>query len=250
MIPKVVHYVWVGPKPLPPRDRAFVEGWRRLLPDYEFRFWSNETIDFRNRYLREAFAVRAWNRVSDVQRMLALHEHGGIYLDTDVELRRRLDPLLGQPCFLGYQRDDHVECVNGAVLGAVPGHWFIRELIDAFEGSMQGFQNVGSYSGPGLISDRLRRHGLPAPSREPQTLKDITLYPTRYPYHWEERFSEERVTPDTYAIHHWADTWKPATTKARAGRRLLRHLARLNTDLALHLTRSAVRREQRRLSAA
>ena len=253
MIPRIIHYAWVGPKAIPERDRRLVDAWRRLLPDYEFRFWNNDTVDFRHRYLRQAYSVRAWNRVSDFQRLYALVHHGGIYLDTDVELRRPLDPLLGQSCFFGYQReDDHVDAVNGAVIGAVAGHWFIRELLAQFEETMHGAENSGSYSGPGLISDRLRSLGLPPCSDEIQRVRDITLYPTRYfyPYHWEEDFSEDRVTDDTYAIHHWADTWKPASTRARARAKVLRYAARLAPSLTFHLTQAAVRRERLRAGRA
>jgi mannosyltransferase OCH1-like enzyme len=57
--------------------------------------------------------------------MDALAKFGGVYLDTDVDLIRSLEPMLENRAFLGFQRGDDYphELVNGAVFGAEPGHW-------------------------------------------------------------------------------------------------------------------------------
>lgn len=248
MIPRVIHYVWVGPKPLPDADRRRVDAWRRMLPSWEFRFWGNDNIDFSPRYLREAFAVRAWNRVSDYVRMSVLAQHGGVYLDTDVDLIRPLDPLLDRGAFLGFQAGEEWahEMVNGAVFGAVPGHWLPREALSHFNEQLSGRRDTGAYSGPGLLTEILGKHGLRSYSDQPVTVDQVTVFPKRYfyPYSWNETYSDEILTPDTFAVHRWALSWvRKRTIRTHLRRAMLDHFCRFAPDLALHVARLAVRQQ-------
>jgi hypothetical protein len=99
--------------------------------------------------------------------------------------------------------------VNTAVLGAEPGHPFIRRLRATMH-AMDGTHEVGSGTGPRLISRLLREAGELIPQQEPTVLAGVTLYPPRYfyPYEWFEAFDPACVTTDTVAIHRWAHTWK------------------------------------------
>ena len=91
-IPPILHFVWVGPGPMPTEHRGYIEGWRRVMPDWPIKAWTDAEIDWSVRYLQQAYATRGWNRISNYMRMRALYEHGGFYLDTDVELVKPLDP--------------------------------------------------------------------------------------------------------------------------------------------------------------
>jgi mannosyltransferase OCH1-like enzyme len=44
MIPKRLHYVWVGSK-LPAKQRDFIDSWRATNPDYEIVCWNEDNID-------------------------------------------------------------------------------------------------------------------------------------------------------------------------------------------------------------
>lgn len=231
-IPKIIHYVWVGPRPFPDDARAHLAAWKRLLPDYGFMAWTEANIDFSPRFLQGAYAVGAYNRVANYVRMAALARYGGVYLDHDVELLKPLDPFLGDGCFAGFQTMDAnaTDIVNVAVMGAAPGHPLILRALDALN-AMDGGKDVGSGSGPGLFSRVLRELGPVAPQAEPLRFHDATLYPPRYfyPYEWFDEFSPDCVTADTVAIHRWAHTWKPDPTRwARLQRKAIRGLARLS----------------------
>lgn len=248
MIPKKIHYVWVGPKPIPDETRRFIAGWRTLNPDYEIIRWDESNIDFSSPFVRSAYAVGAWNRVANYTRSDVLLKHGGIYLDTDMELRRPLCGLLANQCFFGFQRK---ECgrdwVNVAAIGAVKGHWipecFCRTLADEFD----GWRYVASASGPGLATRILLDAGLSAYSDEVQHVRDVTLYPVRYfyPYWYSDRFTEACVTPDTYAIHHWAATWVPTGSRVPLPQRFVNRFARYAPALACASMRARVDLERK-----
>ena len=43
MIPKRLHYVWVGSH-LPDKQRAFIDSWRETNPDYELDFGHSSSV--------------------------------------------------------------------------------------------------------------------------------------------------------------------------------------------------------------
>jgi hypothetical protein len=234
MIPKIVHYVWVGPKPFPADAQATTERWRRLLPGFEFRLWTEANIDFTPLFVRQAYGVRAYNRVANYARMQALTRFGGIYMDHDVELLQPLDPLLAHACFAGFQTADptHKDQVNTAILGCEPGHWLAREMLAELD-ALDGSREVGSDTGPGLLTRVLTRKGPLVAQDAPFDFHGITLYPRRafYPYEWFETFDPACIAPDTIAVHHWAHLWKRSPTLAdRLKLKALRWATRLSPE--------------------
>ena len=164
MIPKILHYVWVGSKPLPEVDRRRIEQWRQLHPRWEIRAWGNDDVDFSSPYLRGAFAARAWNRVSDYTRMDALARYGGIYLDTDFDVLRPFDRFRECQAFLGFQIGDEIptDLVASGLFGAEPGHWLPTSIRDYFNQHLDGRVDLNSFTGPGLVTQMLRSGASPA----------------------------------------------------------------------------------------
>lgn len=242
-IPKIIHYVWVGPKRFPTDAAEMVEKWRQLLPGYQFIRWTEENIDFTPKFIRQAYSMRAYNRVANYARVAALHKFGGIYMDHDVELLKPFDDLLGLGFFAGFQtlKADAKDIVNNAVVGSVPGHRFPKWVMDTLD-TMDGAYNWGSNSGPGLFSKLLREEGPITPSTELQKRGDLYLCPPAYfyPYEWNQEFSPDCITDETYAVHHWAHTWK-AKQKPKFSERLVAAGLRRAVKVSPTLTSLAVR---------
>ncbi len=217
MIPKRLHYVWVG-GPVPQEVARYVDSWRRHNPDYEVVHWGEHNIDtsLGGGFVGRALAERKWAKVADAVRLWAVREHGGIYLDTDVEVVKPLDPLLAHRCFFGFQlpREDP-DWVCNAVFGAEPGHWFIGKALDRLLRTRGpfGIERPTQY-GPKLITKLLREEGLDRYSDDGVTVRDIAVLPTDvfYPFSWEEEFSPECVTPRTLAVHFWEKNWKASVS--------------------------------------
>ncbi len=95
MIPKIIHYCWFGKGLMPQSQKKCIEGWKKLMPDYEIMRWDESNFDYTKfKASRYAYEMKKYALVSDVCRYNVLAEHGGIYLDTDVELYQRLDRFL------------------------------------------------------------------------------------------------------------------------------------------------------------
>ncbi len=107
MIPKLIHYCWFGRGEMPELARNCIASWRKLLPDYELMLWNEDNFDVDSlKFTRQAYAKRKFAFVTDYVRLYALKHYGGLYMDTDVEVVRSLDPLLDLPAFTGFECDD------------------------------------------------------------------------------------------------------------------------------------------------
>lgn len=92
---KKIHYVWLGGKPLPPNVKECIKSWRKYCPDYEIIQWDERNFDI-DKYLwvKEALLNKKFAFAADVIRCLVLKKYGGLYLDTDVELKKNIDDFL------------------------------------------------------------------------------------------------------------------------------------------------------------
>ena len=102
MIPKVIHYCWFGGNEMSALEKKCIESWKTQCPDYEIIRWDETNYDVtKNLYMQQAYAAKKWAFVSDYARLDILYQHGGFYLDTDVELLQSLDALRTHAAFAG-----------------------------------------------------------------------------------------------------------------------------------------------------
>ena len=205
MIPKVIHYCWFGGKPLPPQVRRCLSTWRKVCPDYKIVRWSEENFDIHcNRYVEEAYQAGKWAFVADYARLWALYQYGGIYMDTDVEVLKSFDPFLDNPGFGCFENPDQL---STAVIGACKGNNFIHAQMEYYQthpflvnGRPDTTTNVK------IITAYCIKNGLQRNNTK-QRIGDFVIYPSEYFSPKDYRSLELRLTPDTYAIHHFDTSW-------------------------------------------
>jgi mannosyltransferase OCH1-like enzyme len=91
MIPKIIHYCWFGRNEKSDFIKKCLCSWEIHLPDYEIVEWNEDNFDIdTNVFTKEAYSKKKWAFVSDYVRAYVLYNVGGIYLDTDVEIRSNL----------------------------------------------------------------------------------------------------------------------------------------------------------------
>lgn len=132
MIPKKIHYVWVGGKDKPADIRRCMATWEKHLQGYEIIEWNEQNFDMEaHPFIKAAYAAKKWAYVSDYIRAKVIYEQGGIYLDTDVLVLDDFDGFLEHRAFVGFENPDHPFT---AVFGAEPGHPFIKKMLDYYDG--------------------------------------------------------------------------------------------------------------------
>ena len=134
MIPKIIHYVWVGGNPLPKEFANYIANWKKVMPDYQFMEWNDSNICellSDERYepiLKWGYAERKHlGFLSDLIRYAALYRYGGFYVDTDVEIFKPFDIFLEYKNVFGYIFD---ALIGTATLGSEKGSEIYRDLTD------------------------------------------------------------------------------------------------------------------------
>ena len=128
MIPRILHRVWVGPDPLPEDFARNGESWRRHHPDWEMRLWTEDELP-RDLTRPEVYErLRKPTERSDIIRLEVLFRFGGVYVDTDFECLRPIEPLVeeGVDFFTCYLKPGRV---NNAVIGSVAGHPLLERAL-------------------------------------------------------------------------------------------------------------------------
>jgi len=207
VIPKKIHYYWIGGNPIPAKNRKCIDSWKLYCPDYEIIEWNESNYDFtKNRYMCEAYEARKWGFVSDYARLDIIYTHGGIYLDTDVEIVRSLDELLYNDAFCGFEDMQHVNFGSG--FGSIPNF----SLLKALRGSYNNIPFVkedGSLNliaSPVVQTEFLLKHGLKKEGGF-QVLEGLAVYPVEYFSPFSLGTRNLRRTSNTFSIHWFDGSW-------------------------------------------
>jgi mannosyltransferase OCH1-like enzyme len=206
MIPKTIHYCWFGLGKLPPLACKCIASWRNFLPEYEIVEWNERTFNVQsNRYVREAYQNRKYAFVSDFVRLYALYHHGGIYMDTDVEVLQPLDKFLIHEAFSGFESPQHVPT---GIMASVKGQRFIGELLSAYED--RNFVNsdgtLDYITNTLVITNSALRHGL-KPNGAEQEVNGMMFYPPEYFCPYDVDTGVKAISSNTYCIHWFAKSY-------------------------------------------
>ncbi|MFV0557791.1 MAG: glycosyltransferase family 32 protein [Enterococcus sp.] len=208
MIPKTIHYCWFGGNPLPENVEKCIASWRKFCPAYEIIEWNESNYDVnKHPYMAEAYHQGKFAFVSDYARLDIVHEFGGIYLDTDVELIKSLDSLRTEECYMGLELPGKVN--TGIGFGAKKHSEVIRLNLAAYDGVHFINQETGKANQTTCVdytSRVLQNLGL-TQADETQWLKNITIYNTSYfcPLNMETK--KLQLAAETISIHHYDASW-------------------------------------------
>ena len=130
-IPKVIHYCWFGRGEKSELMQKCISSWKEYCPDYKIIEWNEDNFDINFcPYSAKAYEERRYGFLSDAARLWIIYQYGGIYLDTDVELLRSLDDLLGYEAWFAYGRATEIN--TGSGFGANKGNEFVKKLLDQY----------------------------------------------------------------------------------------------------------------------
>ena len=223
MIPRILHHIWIGPDPLPGDQRPWIKSWKRHHPGWEHRLWTEDDLPedpIRPEILER---LRAPVERADILRLEILYRHGGVYLDTDLECLRSLDPVLADEDFVGVCHKPGR--ITNTAIASVPGHPLLEEALGEVRPMEMYWTNASErlkeVAGP-LLLERLVADYPDVKLLEP---------PVFFPSTPQER---ERAV----AVHHMARVWHNTTTlraaMLRAEKRLERTKAKLEEEKQAH----------------
>ncbi|MES2116844.1 MAG: glycosyltransferase [Pseudomonadota bacterium] len=219
MIPKQIHYCWFGDQAMSVLNRRCIASWQQYCPDYELVFWNEANADIDNEYCRQAIKQKKWAFVADWVRFDVLRKHGGVYLDTDIELIRPLDGLL-QDARL-YTAWESGDVIGAGFIAAPPGHPAMDAACRVMLERLTALRRFAT-------APRILKHGLDAHQRHDCV---ILPPPSFYPFNPFDDANPRNagqlmygdIEAQTVGIHHYAMSWN----FNKEGRLLQRVLNRL-----------------------
>ena len=210
MIPKVIHYVWVGGKPLNELAEKCIASWKKYCPDFEIKRWDETNFDInQNRFCKEAYENKKWAFVADYIRLKVLYDEGGIYMDADVEVVKPLDDFLKYPAFSGFENETMIP--TGIIASEKHNNW-IKGLLKDYDnrkfilddGSCDLTTNVV------LITENTKKqHPNLKLNNTFQQFDDVVFFTKDVFCPLSYKTRKLKTTDHTYTIHWFAGSWLP-----------------------------------------
>ena len=223
MIPKILHYVWLGGNPLTPLAAECVESWKAAMPDWQIMRWDESNFDIAEAplYVRQAYEARKYAFVSDYVRLWALEQYGGVYVDTDVKVLKSYEPLLNDTAFIGLE-ESKAHLPGTCVMGCEAHCQWVRDMLALYDdiefvkpdGSLDMTTNVDRMGV--VMMKELKNEGINEDKYWKQ-VKYLKKWGLRvYTHDYFSPITSTRVmrkTKNTYSIHYFAESWRDGKKK-------------------------------------
>jgi len=237
MIPKKIHYVWLGRKSMTKLEQKCLDSWKKFCPDYEIVRWDENNFNVeQNLYCKQAYEAKKYAFVSDYIRIYVVYNEGGIYLDSDVCLFQNFDDFLKNEYFTNIEYTSHFKknkswkmldengakkdktkialpglALQAAIFGARANHPFLKSCMSYYENSNfilpNGKLNIENIS-PFVYAHIAQEYGFLYKDKLQKLKEGITIYPSNV-------FLPSCIKSEfkPFAIHVTSGSWRPFLQK-------------------------------------
>lgn len=215
MIPKTIHYVWVGDNKPSRFINNCIKSWMRYFPDFEVKLWSEKIFDVNsNPFVKAAYESKKWAFVADYLRLYALYTEGGIYFDTDVKVYKRFDDFLYHDISLATEsmsEDESKVGVDSGIMGTIPNHPFFKECLNFYDNLNLNFKELKKDDWgdivpaiPVVLSRCLEKYGFDYKNKTTLLNDNIKVYSTKNFGHgfW------DNPKQGYFAVHYYMGSWR------------------------------------------
>lgn len=182
------------------------------MPDYEVIEWNETNFDItQHPWLEKMHTSGKYAFASDWARLQVLREHGGIYLDTDVEVKKPLNPFLHHRMFWGFEYDCYLAT---CIIGSEPGHPLLDLLLADYD-----TRNDAPINNAVVTRLFLRHFPTFRLTNAQQKLDgDVLVFEKEY-------FSvPSSDSAKNFSRHHGSNLWKDGARSASPLKKLIRNL--------------------------
>ena len=219
MIPKKLHFIWLGKKEIPIHFNDFIIEWRQNYKDYDIIIWNDEMVERENLVPDELkkyyFSDFPEAFKADILRYIILNKYGGFYFDVDCQFLKKIpDHFLNFKFLGGIQNNGEVAI---AFFASQMNNELLIETIEsipksintAIHGNYYTCENIYRITGPQFFNRICLKY---------LSNTDYFFFTKEYfyPYWFDEkhrRYEQFDISsPLSYAVHHWEKSWKSKST--------------------------------------
>ena len=222
MIPKVIHYIWLGKNPLPKIAEKCIESWQKFCPDYEIKRWDETNLDV-NKYdfTKHAYEAKKFAFVSDVFRTEILYNEGGIYLDIDVELIKSIDNILQTyKCVMGFETSNLLN--PGLLIASEKGNEDLKNILDIYKNTKFDVNKLMELTVCEIYTKYFENLGLKR-NNQTQQIGNTKFYSSEYFSPIDVITSKKKITKNTISIHWYNASWYTPKQKFKNRRNKIGH---------------------------
>jgi hypothetical protein len=230
VIPKKIHYCWLSGEKIPSFLKKCMDTWRQVMPEYEYILWDKERFDifsvpFVEDAYKTALKTKHWGPAADYIRLYALYSEGGIYLDTDVIVRKSFNDLLKYDFFTAHEwwelsinenktlalindngtpKENILQRMHGvgiqaAILGSIPKHPLLKDLLEWYKYQRLPYINLKkntSLIAPDIYAFIARKYGYKYKDQFQELNENLVIFPSCFFPN-----SIGKAVKESYAIH-------------------------------------------------
>lgn len=154
-------------------------------------------------YAKEALKKKCWAFISDVARLHAVYNHGGVYMDTDVRTIKSFDDLLNLGCFACFEGPSQISI---GTIGAKQHHPYVALLLDWYR--MVHLRNAYLRVANVRFVSKITRlfYSTKLQGKEISLENDVHIFPREY-FLPKSIDGDWNVNSSTYAIHIGTGMW-------------------------------------------
>jgi mannosyltransferase OCH1-like enzyme len=226
-----------------------IETWKTVMPEYELVLWDKNRFDINSvAFTQEACSVKKWAFAADYIRLYAIYTEGGIYMDTDVYVKKSFDDLLYSGFFtsLEYHKESAIKenayellnddgtlknqndriftrsiGIQAAVLGGIKEHPFLRSCLDWYKDKHFILPDGTFYNkiiSPAIYADVAIEYGFRYKDEEQKLRDNMVVYPSNI-----FAGSINEAEKESYAIHCCNGNWREKTIFSKIKQKLLKN---------------------------
>ena len=208
-IPKVIHYSWFGGKEKPPFIKKCINTWEKRLTEYQIVEWNESNFNLEEHpFARDAYKAQKYAFVSDYVRVYVIYHYGGIYFDTDIEVKKDFfDKLEGAKFVIAFELSDSLMTGFFAAQKENPA---VKEILDYYDHTSfyneDGSMNLTA--NPVIFAREISKFGLIFNGKYQEIGDGLRIFPNEVFGGYNVYDMIYTITENTVLVHHYTATWR------------------------------------------
>lgn len=224
MIPKTLHYVWVGGKAIPKKVQDLLDANAKVLgKGWKIKIWTEKDFNIDSHPFTSYWYKKGnWAYVSDYIRAYAVFHEGGFYIDTDVEIKKKFDDLCKEDLVLSYTGN---AWITASTFGAKKGNEVIGNYLRVYDNKyvMKHQKRIMSTDVMTFVAHKHK-------------VESCVL---------DAKYLQLDIDGKGYAIHHHHDNWKGKKQDPTATKYYINKVEKYNNTIEVEKEKLAVARKNK-----